>query len=209
MKTLKRIVCLALVLALSLSLLACGGEKKVTLNVLNWGDYIDPDLLRQFEDETGIKVKYTTMTSNEEMLVKLASADNIYDVCFPSDYVIEKLVEEDLLYAIDKDNIPNMSNIDSRFLDLSFDPGNTYSVPYMWGTVGILYNTTMVTDPVDSWNILWNENTPARFSCMTACATPSASRSKSSVTISTRVTRRMCRPHRRHSSPRNRSSALT
>ena len=158
MKTWKKIVCLALALALSLSLFACGGGSgKVTLNVLNWGDYIDPELLRQFEDETGISIKYTTMTSNEEMLVKLASADNIYDVCFPSDYLIEKLVADDLLYAIDKTNIPNLSNIDPRFLDLSFDPGNKYSVPYMWGTVGILYNTTMVTDTVDSWNILWDE----------------------------------------------------
>ncbi len=157
MKTLKKVVCLALALALSLSLFACSGGGKVTLNVLNWGDYIDPELLTRFEEETGISVKYTTMTSNEEMLVKLASADNIYDVCFPSDYIIEKLIADDLLYTIDKDNIPNLSNIDPRFLDLSFDPGNTYSVPYMWGTVGILYNTTMVTDPVDSWNILWDE----------------------------------------------------
>ena len=156
MKKLKTIVCLALALALSLSLFACGGGKKVTLNVLNWGDYIDPQLLKQFEDETGISVKYTTMTSNEEMLVKLASADNIYDVCFPSDYLIEKLASEDLLAPINKSSIPNLKNIDSRFLDLSFDPGNTYSVPYMWGTVGILYNKTMVTDPVDSWNILWD-----------------------------------------------------
>ncbi len=156
MKTVKRIVCLALALALSLSFFACG-EKKTTLNVLNWGDYIDPALLKQFEQETGISVKYTTMTSNEEMLVKLASPDCIYDVCFPSDYVIEKLIADDLLYEINKDNIPNLSNIDSRFLDLSFDPGNTYSIPYMWGTVGILYNTTMVDEPVDSWSILWDE----------------------------------------------------
>lgn len=158
MKIWKKIVCMALALALSLSFFACGGGKsKVTLNVLNWGDYIDPQLLRQFEDETGIAVKYTTMTSNEEMLVKLASADNIYDVCFPSDYLIEKLAADDLLYPINKANIPNLSNIDSRFLNLSFDPDNTYSVPYMWGTVGILYNKTMVSDPVESWNILWDE----------------------------------------------------
>ncbi|MPM85949.1 Spermidine/putrescine-binding periplasmic protein [bioreactor metagenome] len=78
-------------------------------------------------------------------------------MCFPSDYLIEKLVADDLLYPINKANIPNLSNIDSRFLNLSFDPNNTYSVPYMWGTVGILYNKTMVSDPVDSWNILWNE----------------------------------------------------
>jgi spermidine/putrescine-binding protein len=157
MKIIRKIICFALVLALSLPLFACGGGSKVTLNVLNWGDYIDPALLRQFEDETGISVKYTTMTSNEEMLVKLASPDNIYDVCFPSDYIIEKLIADDLLYKIDQANIPNLKNIDSRFLDLSFDPGNQYSVPYMWGTVGILYNITMVTDPVDSWNILWDE----------------------------------------------------
>lgn len=158
MRTLKRIACLALVLALALPVFACGGKSaKVTLNVLNWGDYIDPALLQQFEQETGISVKYTTMTSNEEMLVKLSSPDSIYDVCFPSDYIIEKLIADDLLYAIDKSSIPNLSNIDPRFLDLSFDPDNTFSVPYMWGTVGILYNKTMVTDPVDSWKILWDE----------------------------------------------------
>lgn len=158
MRTLKRIACLALALALALPVFACGGKSaKVTLNVLNWGDYIDPALLQQFEQETGIAVKYTTMTSNEEMLVKLSSPDSIYDVCFPSDYIIEKLIADDLLYAINKSSIPNLSNIDSRFLNLSFDPDNTYSVPYMWGTVGILYNKTMVTEPVDSWKILWDE----------------------------------------------------
>lgn len=157
MRIAKKLMCLALVLALSLSFFACGGGSKTTLNVLNWGDYIDPALLQQFEKETGISVKYTTMTSNEEMLVKLSSPDCIYDLCFPSDYVIEKLIADDLLYAIDKSNIPNMSNIDSRFLDLSFDPDNTYSIPYMWGTVGILYNTTMVSAPIDSWTSLWDE----------------------------------------------------
>ncbi|MEN6419546.1 MAG: spermidine/putrescine ABC transporter substrate-binding protein [Clostridiaceae bacterium] len=158
MRIARKLICLTLVLALSLSFFACGGgSSKVTLNVLNWGDYIDPALLQQFEKETGISVKYTTMTSNEEMLVKLSSPDCIYDICFPSDYVIEKLIADDLLYAINKDNIPNIDNIDPRFLDLSFDPGNTYSVPYMWGTVGILYNTTMVSSPIDSWASLWDE----------------------------------------------------
>ena len=157
MRIVKKLMCLALVLALSLSFFACGGGSKTTLNVLNWGDYIDPALLQQFEKETGISVKYTTMTSNEEMLVKLSSPDCIYDLCFPSDYVIEKLIADDLLYAIDKSNIPNMSNIDARFLDLSFDPDNTYSIPYMWGTVGILYNTTMVSAPIDSWTSFWDE----------------------------------------------------
>lgn len=148
---------LALIFLVALTLSACGGKDQVTLNVLNWGDYIDPTLLREFEKETGIAVKYTTMTSNEEMLVKLASADCIYDVCFPSDYLIEKLIADDLLHPLNKENIPNLKNIDPRFMDLDFDPDNTYSVPYMWGTVGILYNTTKVTEPVDSWDILWDE----------------------------------------------------
>lgn len=125
--------------------------------MLNWGDYIDEDLLDQFTEETGIEVNYQTMATNEEMLVKLEASDCIYDVCFPSDYIIEKLIEKDLLHELNKENIPNLANIDERFLDLSFDPENKYSVPYMWGTVGILYNTTMVDEPVTSWDILWDE----------------------------------------------------
>ena len=154
----KKVVCLVLALCLLLpAMIGCGGKNSVTLNVLNWGDYIDTELLRQFEKETGVNVKYTTMTSNEEMLVKLSSPDCIYDLCFPSEYTIEKLMAQNLLAEINKENIPNLANIDERFLDLSFDPGNKYSIPYMWGTVGILYNTTMVTEPVDSWKILWDE----------------------------------------------------
>lgn len=151
---------IALILALLMIAALCGcagGEKATTLYILNWGDYIDEALLTQFEEESGIKINYTSMATNEEMMVKLQEPDCIYDVCFPSDYIIEKLVAQDLLHELNKDNIPNLVNIDQRFMDLNFDPGNKYSVPYMWGTVGILYNTTMVSDPVDSWDILWNE----------------------------------------------------
>ena len=140
----KLAVFLVLVFALSLCAAGCGNSGKVTINVLNWGDYIDEDLLDQFTEETGIEVNYQTMATNEEMLVKLEASDCIYDVCFPSDYIIEKLIEKDLLHELNKENIPNLANIDERFLGLSFDPENKYSVPYMWGTVGILYNTTMV-----------------------------------------------------------------
>ena len=154
----KKALCVLIAVLMLVPLAACGsGRQAVTLNILNWGDYIDPEILDQFTEETGIEVKYSTMTSNEEMLVKLSSADCIYDICFPSDYVIEKLVAQDLLHPLNRENIPNLANIDERFLDLSFDPGNTYSVPYMWGTVGILYNTTMVSEPVTSWNVLWEE----------------------------------------------------
>ncbi len=132
-----------------------GGE----LNVLNWGEYIDPELIAIFEEETGVKVNYTEMTSNEEMLIKLRSADNPYDMCFPSDYIIEKLIKDDLLMELDMTKIPNRKNIAERMYGVTdtFDPGNKYSLPYMWGTVGILYNTKMVDEEVDSWNILWDE----------------------------------------------------
>ncbi|MDO4492658.1 MAG: ABC transporter substrate-binding protein [Clostridia bacterium] len=132
-----------------------GGE----LNVLNWGEYIDPELIQLFEEETGVKVNYIEMLSNEEMLIKLASPDCVYDLCFPSDYIIEKLIASDMLLPLDYDKIPNAKNIAQEQLALTgtFDPGNKYSLPYMWGTVGILYNTELVTEPVTSWKILWDE----------------------------------------------------
>lgn len=132
-----------------------GGE----LNILNWGEYIDPELITLFEEETGVKVNYVEMTSNEEMLIKLKSPDCVYDMCFPSEYIIEQLIASDLLLPLDMDKIPNAKNIMQDKLEItnSFDPGNKYSLPYMWGTVGILYNTTMVEEPVTSWGILWDE----------------------------------------------------
>ena len=151
---------IALVLAILLvgTLFGCAAkEDSNTLYVLNWGDYIDEALLTQFEEETGKQVNYTTMATNEEMMEKLEEADCSYDVSFPSDYIIERLIQKDLLHELNKDNIPNLQYIDERFLDLDFDPENKYSVPYMWGTVGILYNTTMVQEPVTSWDILWDE----------------------------------------------------
>lgn len=132
-----------------------GGE----LNILNWGEYIDPELIALFEEETGVTVNYVEMTSNEEMLIKLRSADCVYDLCFPSDYIIEQLTAQEMLQELDKTKIPNLKNIDPEVLKISdqFDKNNKYSIPYMWGTVGILYNTTLVDEPVKSWDILWDE----------------------------------------------------
>ncbi len=132
-----------------------GGE----LNILNWGEYIDPELIELFEQETGVKVNYIELTSNEEMLIKLRSSDSPYDLCFPSDYIIEQMIREDMLQPLDYSKIPNAKNIDPKMIEITnvFDPGNKYSLPYMWGTVGILYNTDMVTEPVNSWGILWDE----------------------------------------------------
>ncbi len=158
----KKILCLVFAACMILAFAACGSktaEPNHELNVLNWGEYIDPDLIDEFEDQTGIKVNYIEMTSNEEMLIKLRSSDSNYDLCFPSDYIIEQMIREDMLLPLDYGKIPNAANIDPKMKEItdSFDPGNKYSLPYMWGTVGILYNTKMVDEPVDSWGILWNE----------------------------------------------------
>lgn len=131
-------------------------EKKTTLHVLNWGDFMDDNVIKAFEKEyPNITVEYETMASNEEMYIQLKSG-SIYDICFPSDYIIQRLIREDLLHEMDHSRLPHMVNLDERFLDIEFDPGNRYSLPYMWGTLGILYNSNMVNEPITSWNSLWD-----------------------------------------------------
>lgn len=152
----KAFVSLSLMLMIGFLFTGCG-DSKPTINVYNWGDYIDPDVIAEFEKEFNVKVNYDTFATNEDMYVSIKKGGTSYDVAFPSDYMIERMIDEGLLEKINKDNIPNLKNIDDRFLDLEFDPNNEYSVPYMWGTVGIIYNKTMVDDVVDSWDILWNE----------------------------------------------------
>lgn len=129
-----------------------------TVTIYNWGDYIDPDLITLFEEETGIKVIYETFDSNEAMLTKIQQGGSAYDIAVPSEYMIEKMLEEDLLIPLDHEQIPNLVHIDERFLDLPFDPGNRYSVPYFWGTVGIAFNPELLPDiEITSWNDLWDE----------------------------------------------------
>jgi spermidine/putrescine-binding protein len=127
--------------------------------VYNWGEYIDPDVLDLFEEETGIKVIYDEFETNEIMYPKVEAGTSAYDVICPSDYMIEKMIQNDLLLELDYDNIPNAVNIGEQYYEKAqeFDPENKYSIPYCWGTVGILYNKTMVDEPVDSWSILWDE----------------------------------------------------
>ena len=127
--------------------------------VYNWGEYIDPEVLDMFEEETGITVVYEEFETNESMFPKVQAGAVSYDLVCPSDYMIQRMIENNLLAEINFDNIPNLKNIGEQYLEQSqgFDPENKYSVPYCWGTVGILYNKTLVNDPVDSWSILWNE----------------------------------------------------
>jgi spermidine/putrescine transport system substrate-binding protein len=156
MKKIKSIIILTLVLAIGIVASGCG-ERKPTLNVYNWGDYIDKSVIKDFEEEYGMKVVYDTFETNEDLYVKLKQGSSDYDVVIPSDYMIERMIREDMLVKLDKNNVPNLNKVDEQFLNLEFDSNNDYSIPYMWGTVGIIYNKTMVSDPVDSWDILWNK----------------------------------------------------
>ena len=160
----KKVSVLLAGLLAGLSLAACGSasgnEGAGEVVVYNWGEYVDPDTLAMFEEETGIKVIYDEFETNEIMYPKVEAGASPYDVVCPSDYMIKKMIENDLLAELNFDNIPNAkANIGAQYWEQSqgFDPENKYSVPYCWGTVGILYNKTMVDEPVDSWSILWNE----------------------------------------------------
>ncbi len=127
------------------------------VNVCSWGEYIDEDLIGQFEEATGIRVNYQTVESNEPLYSLLKSGGADYDVVVPSDYMIAKLIEEDMLEELDYSNIPNYALIDERFKGLSFDPGERYTVPYTWGTLGIIYNRNMVDGEITSWSALYDD----------------------------------------------------
>ncbi len=137
--------------------------KGTSINVYNWGEYISDgsegslDVNKEFTKRYGIKVNYTTFESNENMYNKLQSGGANYDIVIPSDYMIAKLIEEEMLVELDYSNIPNYKYILPKYKNLFYDPENKYTVPYTVGMVGLIYNTTMVDDEVDSWSILWNE----------------------------------------------------
>lgn len=156
-----------LLLALVLSILspfasAAPADAGVTINVYNWGMYISDgtdggiNVNKAFTEATGIKVNYMNYDSNESMYTKLKTGGSTYDVIIPSDYMIARLLEEDMLEPINFDNVPNYQYIDQAFRDQPYDPENQYSVPYTWGTVGLIYNSKYVTEEVTSWDTMWN-----------------------------------------------------
>lgn len=163
----KKIFAAALTLLLLCPLFAAipasAEEQAVTINVYNWGQYIGDgsdgtiNVNEEFTRRTGIGVNYTTYDSNETMLTKLETGGSSYDIIIPSDYMIGRLIEKDMLEKLDFSNIPNYKYVDERFKGNSYDENELYSVPYTYGTVGIIYNTKYVKKPVDSWNILWDE----------------------------------------------------
>lgn len=159
----RKVVSLMLSLVLTASLLTGCSDNKTSSNgeviVYNWGEYIDPEVITQFEEETGIKVIYDEFETNEIMYPKVEAGASQYDVICPSDYMISKMIENDLLQEIDFSKLSNIAQIGSQYMEMSkeFDPENKYSVPYCWGTVGILYNKTMVSSAPTKWADLWNE----------------------------------------------------
>ncbi|MBR5231929.1 MAG: spermidine/putrescine ABC transporter substrate-binding protein [Clostridia bacterium] len=146
---------LSLVLLVML-LIPAFAQAEGTVTVFNWQDYIDESVIEDFEKETGIKVNYVRFTTNEDMMVQVDANPGHFDLCFPSEYIVERMISQDMLSEINYDHIPNAKYILENLQNSTYDPGNAHSVPYMWGTVGILYNTKLVSDPVDSWGILWN-----------------------------------------------------
>ena len=162
----------AFVILLAVSMLAgvfaltsCGGSPsgndtsggKQEVNVYNWGEYIDESIFADFEAETGIKVNYSTFQSNEEMYAAMKLGGTDYDVLIPSDYMVERLISEDMIEKLDFKNIPNFEMVSEEFQNPDYDPKNDYSVPYMWGTVGIIYNSALIEEEITSWSALFDE----------------------------------------------------
>lgn len=142
-------------------------DKGISINVYNWGEYISTgadegtlDVNSEFEKLTGIKVNYTNYATNEELYAKLKGGGAAYDVIIPSDYMISKMIKEKLVQPLDMNNIPNFKYIMDNFRNQAYDPSNEYSVPYTWGTVGIIYDETMIDIPEEDidWDLLWNED---------------------------------------------------
>ena len=168
MKLVKRIAAVACALALvagGAALVFSARQETITLNVYNWGMNIADgsddtlDIIAAFEEAyPHIDVNYSTYDSNETLYTKLSNGGITVDVIIPSDYMIARLIKEDMLLELDFENIPNYAHIDDTFKNTSFDPENKYSVPYTWGTVGIIYNTKYVDEAdVTGWELLWNE----------------------------------------------------
>ena len=128
------------------------------VNVCSWGEYLDMSLIEEFEAQTGITVNYKTTDSNETLYSLLENGGSDFDVVVPSDYMISQLIEEDWLQPLDYSKIPNFEKIADRFKNLSYDPENLYTVPYTWGTLGIIYNTTMVDEPITSWSVMFDDS---------------------------------------------------
>nr|WP_075573515.1 spermidine/putrescine ABC transporter substrate-binding protein [Ezakiella massiliensis] len=153
----KRILRVILIAILTLFVLSGCSSSKEKLYVFNVGDYMDMDLIKEFEEEFDCRVIYEEFASNEDLFVKIKTSKQAYDVIFPSDYMVERLVSQDLVQKLDKDKIENYKYIDDYYLNRDFDPNNDFSLPYMAGTVGIVYNAEKYPEGIHKWADLWDE----------------------------------------------------
>src|SRR5256886_16450620 len=167
---LKMLPFLALVLA---ALVACspasegkGDKKPVTLHLFTWSDYTEETAAKEFEQKFGIKVVADTFGSNEELLAKMQGGASGYDITVPSDYMVSIMVKQGLLAEIDPSKIPNLAHVYKHLKGLYYDPRNTYSVPYLWGTTGIGYNADLVMSPPKSWQTLWDARYKGKISLL-------------------------------------------
>jgi spermidine/putrescine-binding protein len=161
---------LAMVFTLLVALAGCGpagggGKQELAkqLHIYNWGEYIDPQIYADFEKEFGVKVVEDTFSSNEELLAKFQAGATGYDLIVPSDYMVAIMIQLELISPLNYDNIPNAKNIDAKFKDPPYDPGNKYSVPYQWGTTGIGYDNTVFDEPPDSWAYLFDPAVASQY----------------------------------------------
>ena len=155
--TVKKAFIVIVALCLLLIPLASGCRPTEVVNVYNWGEYIDESIFRDFENETGIRVNYSTYETNAQIYALLNRGGANVDVIIPSDYMVARMIDEDMLEELDFSNIPNFSLIDERYKGLDFDPDDRFSVAYMTGTVGLIYNSALIPYDITSWNALWDE----------------------------------------------------
>ena len=160
MHKLKKNIILLVTIGLLITLAAAGCGKRPgsagEVNVYNWGEYIDETIFRDFERETGIRINYAEYQTNEEMYSLISMSATNMDVIIPSDYMVARLIGEGLLEELDFSNIPNYSLIDDAYKNLEYDPAGRYSVAYMTGTVGLIYNSAMIRDDISSWSALFD-----------------------------------------------------
>ncbi|TVR50251.1 MAG: spermidine/putrescine ABC transporter substrate-binding protein [Puniceicoccaceae bacterium] len=160
---LPRFTAAVLLLAAGLLLAACAGDRRETISLFIWDDFIDPDVLTQFEDETGIRVIVSNYSSNEDLLAKLQVSPGQYDVIVPSDYMVQIMRRMELLAPLDYGLLTTVEHIDERFQGLPYDPEMDHSVPYLWGTTGIAYLENVVTDPPRTWREFFDPDRSAPY----------------------------------------------
>jgi len=157
-KSFKLVSLFVCILIIGTSLAGCSKQYSEEINFFNYGENIDDETVKEFEEKYNIKVNIETFDDMEAMYQKVKSGSVDYDVVLVSDAIMTRMINEKLIQEINKDNIPNISQMDEEYLNLDIDPDNKYSVPYMFGTVGLIYNTDIIKEDIDSWDILWDED---------------------------------------------------